>query len=56
MSNLDPVVQIGNWHYQVIYGQLWPVGATRVEDMVRLEPRLHSLLNYFLWNLNGQCL
>lgn len=48
MSNLDPVVQIGNWHYQVIYGQLWPVGATRAEDMVRLEPRLHSLLNYFL--------
>lgn len=48
MSNLDPVVQIGNWHYQVIYGQLWPVDATRAEDMIRLEPRLHSLLNYFL--------
>jgi hypothetical protein len=48
MSNLDPVVQIGNWYYQVIYGQLWPVDATGVDDMVRLEPRLHSLLNYFL--------
>ncbi|MDR6981610.1 DNA-binding winged helix-turn-helix (wHTH) protein [Rheinheimera pacifica] len=48
MSNLDPVVQIGNWYYQVIYGQLWPVDATGADDMVRLEPRLHSLLNYFL--------
>lgn len=48
MSNLDPVVQIGNWYYQVIYGQLWPVDASGADDMIRLEPRLHSLLNYFL--------
>lgn len=48
MSNLDPVIKIGNWYYQVIYGQLWPVDATGADDMIRLEPRLHSLLNYFL--------
>jgi len=53
MSHLDPVVQIGNWYYQVIYGQLWPVDATsRAESMIRLEPRLHSLLNYFLLHPN----
>ena len=51
MSNLDPVVQIGDWYYQVIYGQLWPAGATASADnTVRLEPRLHSLLNFFLQN------
>ncbi|MBZ9611135.1 winged helix-turn-helix domain-containing protein [Rheinheimera maricola] len=53
MSNLDPVVQIGDWYYQVIYGQLWPVSApTDNEQMVRLEPRLHSLLNFFLLHPN----
>lgn len=49
MSNLDPVVQIGDWYYQVIYGQLWPADASAsAEQMIRLEPRLHSLLNFFL--------
>jgi DNA-binding winged helix-turn-helix (wHTH) protein len=53
MSHLDPVVQIGDWYYQVIYGQLWPVDATaQAESMIRLEPRLHSLLNYFLQHPN----
>lgn len=53
MSNLDPVVQIGDWYYQVIYGQLWPVSApTDSEQMIRLEPRLHSLLNFFLLHPN----
>uniref|UniRef100_A0A486XV26 Transcriptional regulatory protein, C-terminal n=1 Tax=Rheinheimera sp. BAL341 TaxID=1708203 RepID=A0A486XV26_9GAMM len=53
MSNLDPVVQIGDWYYQVIYGQLWPASApTDSEQMIRLEPRLHSLLNFFLLNPN----
>ncbi|WP_166837220.1 winged helix-turn-helix domain-containing protein [Rheinheimera pleomorphica] len=53
MSNLDPVVQIGDWYYQVIYGQLWPVSApSKTEQMVRLEPRLHSLLNFFLLHPN----
>ncbi|HEY9043907.1 MAG TPA: winged helix-turn-helix domain-containing protein [Rheinheimera sp.] len=51
MSNLDPVVQIGDWYYQVIYGQLWPAGSpASAEQMIRLEPRLHSLLNFFLQN------
>lgn len=49
MSHLDPVVQIGDWYYQVIYGQLWPATVPlKTEQMVRLEPRLHSLLNFFL--------
>jgi DNA-binding winged helix-turn-helix (wHTH) protein len=53
MSNLDPVVQIGDWYYQVIYGQLWPAGTQMsTEQMVRLEPRLHSLLNFFLLHPN----
>lgn len=53
MAHLDPVVQIGDWYYQVIYGQLWPVdAAARAESMIRLEPRLHSLLNYFLLHPN----
>ena len=53
MSNLDPVVQIGDWNYQVIYGQLWPVGTPmNAEQLVRLEPRLHSLLNFFLLHPN----
>ena len=53
MSHLDPVVQIGDWYYQVIYGQLWPVSAPMsTEHMIRLEPRLHSLLNFFLQHPN----
>jgi len=53
MSNLDPVVQIGDWYYQVIYGQLLPASApTDSEQMIRLEPRLHSLLNFFLLHPN----
>ena len=53
MSNLDPVVQIGDWYYQVIYGQLWPAkDHMDTEHMVRLEPRLHSLLNFFLLHPN----
>ena len=48
MSNLDPVVQIGDWYYQVIYGQLWPASApTDSEQMIRLEPPLLILLNFF---------
>ena len=53
MSHLDPVVQIGDWYYQVIYGQLWPAAVpVKPEHMVRLEPRLHSLLNFFLQHPN----
>ncbi|MBU2112984.1 MAG: winged helix-turn-helix domain-containing protein [Gammaproteobacteria bacterium] len=53
MSHLDPVVQIGDWYYQVIYGQLWPATVPlKTEQMVRLEPRLHSLLNFFLQHPN----
>jgi DNA-binding winged helix-turn-helix (wHTH) protein len=53
MSNLDPVVQIGDWYYQVIYGQLWPVNEPAdTEQKIRLEPRLHSLLNFFLLHPN----
>ncbi len=53
MSHLDPVVQIGDWYYQVIYGQLWPATLpAKPEQMVRLEPRLHSLLNFFLQHPN----
>jgi hypothetical protein len=53
MSHLDPVVQIGDWYYQVIYGQLWPASLpAKPEQMVRLEPRLHSLLNFFLQHPN----
>ena len=53
MSNLDPVVKFGDWNYQVIYGQLWPVDLPMNTDQkIRLEPRLHSLLNYFLQHPN----
>jgi DNA-binding winged helix-turn-helix (wHTH) protein len=53
MSNLHPVVQIGDWYYQVIYGQLWPTSTPdNAEQMIRLEPRLHSLLNFFLQHPN----
>ena len=53
MSNLDPVVKFGDWHYQVIYGQLWPADLPmNTEQKIRLEPRLHSLLNYFLQHPN----
>ncbi len=52
MSNLDPVVQIGDWHYQVVYGEIWPATAAKPEHPQRLEPRLHSLLNFFLRHPN----
>jgi DNA-binding winged helix-turn-helix (wHTH) protein len=53
MSNLDPVVQIGDWYYQVIYGQLWPADVPfDPAQVTRLEPRLHSLLNFFLLHPN----
>ncbi|GAB2905865.1 winged helix-turn-helix domain-containing protein [Rheinheimera gaetbuli] len=52
MSNLDPVVQIGDWYYQVVYGELWPVTTTKPEHPHRLEPRLQSLLNFFLRHPN----
>lgn len=53
MSNLDPVVQIGDWYYQVVYGLLWPANSPDLtEPGIRLEPRLHSLLNYFLLHPN----
>ncbi|MDX3774660.1 winged helix-turn-helix domain-containing protein [Chromatiaceae bacterium AAb-1] len=49
MSNLEPLVKIGNWYYQAVYGQLWPVDqAMPATDIIRLEPRLHALLNYLL--------
>lgn len=53
MSNLEPLVRIGNWYYQAAYGQLLPVDpeATNTAPVV-LEPRLHSLLNYFLLHPN----
>ncbi|QBL08683.1 hypothetical protein E0Z06_03725 [Rheinheimera sp. D18] len=53
MLNIHAVVQFGDWYYQVIYGQLWPVNQPMTsEHMVRLEPRLHSLLNFFLQHPN----
>lgn len=52
MSNLDPVVQIGDWYYQVVYGELWPVTTAKPEHPHRLEPRLQSLLNFFLRHPN----
>ena len=49
MSNLEPLVKIGNWYYQAAYGQLLPVAPDSGSAVpVVLEPRLHSLLNYFL--------
>jgi DNA-binding winged helix-turn-helix (wHTH) protein len=47
MSELEPVVLIGDWQYQVIYGQLTSIDQ-QVAAIIRLEPQLHSLLNYFL--------
>ena len=53
MSNLEPLVKIGNWYYQAAYGQLLPAEpeVSNAEPVV-LEPRLHSLLNYFLLHPN----
>ena len=49
MSNLEPLVKIGDWYYQAAYGQLLPVAPDSGSAVpVVLEPRLHSLLNYFL--------
>tara|TARA_R110002126_G_scaffold119373_10_gene260242 strand:+ start:3430 stop:5499 length:2070 start_codon:yes stop_codon:yes gene_type:complete len=49
MSNLEPLVQIGDWYYQAAYGQLLPVAPEQTDNVpMVLEPRLHSLLNYFL--------
>ena len=47
------MVQIGDWYYQVVYGLLWPANSPDLtEPGIRLEPRLHSLLNYFLLHPN----
>lgn len=51
MSNLEPLVRIGKWYYQAAYGHLWLSGVSE-PDVIRLEPRLHALLNYFLLNPN----
>ncbi|CAM3770512.1 winged helix-turn-helix domain-containing protein [Rheinheimera salexigens] len=51
MSELEPVVRIGEWQYQVIYGQLSQIDQP-TDAMIRLEPLLHSLLNYFLLQPN----
>ncbi|MDX1676396.1 winged helix-turn-helix domain-containing protein [Arsukibacterium sp.] len=49
MSNLEPLVKIGDWYYQAAYGQLLPAEPdSSTAEPVVLEPRLHSLLNYFL--------
>ncbi len=49
MSNLEPLVKIGDWYYQAAYGHLLPVAPEQTHTTpVVLEPRLHSLLNYFL--------
>lgn len=47
MAELEPIVLIGDWQYQVIYGQLIPIDQ-QADAIIRLEPQLHSLLNYFL--------
>ncbi|MBV2130685.1 winged helix-turn-helix domain-containing protein [Arsukibacterium indicum] len=53
MSNLEPLVKIGDWYYQAAYGQLLPAGPdVSAAAPVVLEPRLHSLLNYFLLHPN----
>ncbi|WP_214000416.1 winged helix-turn-helix domain-containing protein [Arsukibacterium sp.] len=53
MSNLEPLVKIGNWYYQAAYGQLLPAEPDSSDAVpVVLEPRLHSLLNYFLLHPN----
>ncbi len=53
MSNLDPVVQIGDWYYQVVHGRLWSANTSAQGGQIhRLEPRLHSLLNFFLRHPN----
>jgi DNA-binding winged helix-turn-helix (wHTH) protein len=53
MSNLEPLVKIGDWYYQAAYGQLLPARPEISAAVpVVLEPRLHSLLNYFLLHPN----
>ncbi|MDX1536728.1 winged helix-turn-helix domain-containing protein [Arsukibacterium sp.] len=53
MSNLEPLVKIGDWYYQAAYGQLLPAEPEISAAVpVVLEPRLHSLLNYFLLHPN----
>ncbi|SNY52983.1 DNA-binding winged helix-turn-helix (wHTH) domain-containing protein [Arsukibacterium tuosuense] len=53
MSNLEPLVKIGDWYYQAAYGQLLPAEPDVSNAVpVVLEPRLHSLLNYFLLHPN----
>ncbi|KKO44451.1 hypothetical protein WG68_15465 [Arsukibacterium ikkense] len=53
MSNLEPLVKIGDWYYQAAYGHLLPVAPEMTNTTpVVLEPRLHSLLNYFLLHPN----
>ena len=53
MSNLEPLVKIGDWYYQAAYGQLLPAEPETSNAVpVVLEPRLHSLLNYFLLHPN----
>lgn len=50
MSNLEPLVKLGDWYYRPAQGVLWsandlPCGQ---QKPLQLELRLHSLLNYFL--------
>ncbi|KKO48591.1 hypothetical protein VT06_10895 [Arsukibacterium sp. MJ3] len=53
MSDLEPLVKIGHWYYQAAYGHLLPVAPELTGTLpVVLEPRLHSLLNYFLLHPN----
>lgn len=52
MSNLEPLVKIGNWYYQAAYGQLWSADTGGRHNVMRLEPRLHSLLNFLLLHPN----
>ncbi|MEE2023339.1 winged helix-turn-helix domain-containing protein [Alkalimonas mucilaginosa] len=47
MSNLEPLVQFGPWHYRATLGKLW-LAAADESEAITLEPRLQKLLNYFL--------
>lgn len=50
MSNLEPLVKLGDWYYRPAQGLLWPtVDEPGVQQKpLQLELRLHCLLNYFL--------
>ncbi|WP_333606583.1 winged helix-turn-helix domain-containing protein [Arsukibacterium sp.] len=50
MSNLEPLIKLGDWYYRPVQGILWPAVDVPAEQQkpLQLELRLHSLLNYFL--------